>query len=69
MVEAGMPAAIALQTATSKAAKMLNIDDRLGSLEPGKLADIIAVKGNPLKDIHVMSKVTFVMKDGEIVKQ
>lgn len=69
MVEAGMPAAVALQTATSKAAKMLNVDDRLGSLEAGKLADIIAVKGNPLKDIHVMSKVTFVMKDGEIVKQ
>lgn len=69
MVEAGMSEAEALKTATVHAAKMLQVDDRLGSLEKGKLADIIAVQGNPLDDISVMSKVTFVMKDGEIIKQ
>jgi len=69
MVEAGMPPAKALQSAMLNAAKMLKIDDQLGSLESGKLADIVAVKGNPLEDISVMNRITFVMKDGAVVKQ
>lgn len=69
MVEAGMPPAKALQSAMLSAAKMLKIDDQLGSLESGKLADIVAVKGNPLEDISVMNRITFVMKDGAVIKQ
>lgn len=44
------------------------MDDNLGSIEPGKIADIIAVKGDPLSDIGLMEKVDFVMKNGEIYK-
>jgi len=43
------------------------MDDRIGSLEVGKLADIIAVKGNPMEDIGAMVRVVFVMKDGRVV--
>ncbi|OFC71535.1 metal-dependent hydrolase family protein [Alteromonas confluentis] len=69
MVEAGMPAAEALKSATIAPAKMLGINDQSGSIEKGKLADIIAVEGNPLENIQVMEKVVFVMKDGAIFKQ
>lgn len=68
MVEAGMPAEQALRSATMDAATMLGVSDTLGSIEVGKLADIIAVKGNPLEDIDVMMSVSFVMKDGAVVK-
>lgn len=68
MVEAGMPAEQALRSATMDAATMLGVSDSLGSIEAGKLADIIAVKGNPLDDIDVMMSVSFVMKDGAVVK-
>ncbi|WP_020531699.1 metal-dependent hydrolase family protein [Flexithrix dorotheae] len=68
MVEVGMPAMEAIQSATSVAATMLQVEDKLGSIEVGKLADIVAVDGDPLKDIQVMEKVTFVMKDGRIFK-
>ena len=47
---------------------MLRIDDILGSLEVGKIADIVAVDGNPLVDITVMERVVFVMKDGVVYK-
>ncbi|KFN49659.1 metal-dependent hydrolase family protein [Arenimonas composti] len=66
MVEAGMPAAMALQTATINAAEVLGVDDR-GRIAPGLLADIIAMPGDPLTDIHVVRRVDFVMKDGRIV--
>lgn len=66
MVEAGMPPMAAIQSATSVAAKFLEIDDRLGSLSPGKLADLIAVPGDPLADISTMRRVHFVMKDGVV---
>lgn len=69
MVEAGMPAMKAIQAATMESAKLLRIDDTLGSIEAGKLADIIAVDGDPLSDIKVMTKVSFVMKEGQLVKQ
>jgi imidazolonepropionase-like amidohydrolase len=68
MVEAGMPPMAAIQSATVIAAELLGVKDRLGSLETGKLADIIAVDGDPLQSINVMEKVTFVMKDGVVYK-
>lgn len=69
MTEAGMPAMTALQSATIESARLLGIADSLGSLKAGKIADIIAVPGNPLQDIQVMGKVSFVMKAGVIYKQ
>ena len=68
MVEGGMSPLEALQTATINAAKLLKIDDRLGTLEENKLADVIAVDGDPIKEIRSMQKVVFVMKEGEIFK-
>ncbi|MBX2842889.1 MAG: amidohydrolase family protein [Flammeovirgaceae bacterium] len=68
MVEGGMPAMEAIQSATVVAATMLQVEDKLGSIEDGKLADIVAVDGNPLKDIKVMEKIVFVMKDGKVFK-
>jgi imidazolonepropionase-like amidohydrolase len=69
MVEAGMPAMEAIKAATMVPAKYLKIDDRLGSIEKGKLADLIAVPGDPLSDITAMQRVSFVMKDGVVYKQ
>lgn len=69
MVESGMPAMEAIQSATTVAADFLGIADTQGSLEVGKQADIIAVPGNPLDDIAVMERVSFVMKGGTIYKQ
>ena len=68
MVEAGIPAAYALQSATLLAAEVLGVEDQ-GVIEPGKRADIVAVPGDPLKDIGVVMNVDFVMKDGVIYKQ
>ena len=69
MVAAGMPPAEALKSATVSTAELLGISDKLGSLEAGKLADIVAVSGNPLDDITVMEEVIFVMKDGTVYKR
>ncbi len=69
MVEAGMPASEALKSATVATADLLGISDTLGTLESGKLADIVAVEGNPLDDISIMQNVAFVMKDGVVYKQ
>ncbi|MFP2900038.1 metal-dependent hydrolase family protein [Corallococcus sp. 4LFB] len=66
LVEAGLTPAEALRTATVNAAELLGVADRLGTLEPGKLADVVAVPGDPLKDIRVTQKVFFVMKEGVI---
>ena len=67
-VEHGMSPLAALRSATLEAAELLGWADRVGSLEPGKLADLIAVDGNPLEDVHVLERVGFVMKDGRVVK-
>jgi imidazolonepropionase-like amidohydrolase len=67
MTGLGMSPAAALRSATTVAASLLGVDDR-GVLAAGKLADIIAVPGNPLDDIKVMERVAFVMKDGVVVK-
>ena len=69
MVEAGMKPADALLSATVNSADLLGISDILGTLEQGKLADIIAVQGDPLDDISLMESVSFVMKDGVVYKQ
>jgi imidazolonepropionase-like amidohydrolase len=68
MTEAGMPAIEAIQSATIKAAELLG-SDQLGVIESGKLADIIAVEGDPTKDINAMGRVQFVMKDGKIFRR
>lgn len=69
MVEGGMPPMTAIQSATSVAARFLGVDDRLGRVEGGLLADLVAVPGNPLEDIALMGQVDFVMKDGRIIRQ
>ncbi len=68
MVENGMPPLAAIQAATVEAARLLRVQDRLGAVEPGKLADVVAVRGDPLKNIEVMLDVAFVMKDGRVYK-
>ena len=68
MVEAGMPAMAAIQSATRVSAEMLRIDDDLGTLEAGKIADLVAVAGNPLEDISLLEDVQFVMKEGIVYK-
>lgn len=68
MTEVGMPAMEAIQSATLTAAKLLRIDDKLGSIEAGKIADIIAIKDDPLVNIAAMQTVSFVMKNGIIYK-
>lgn len=68
MVRYGMKPLDALRSATSAAAELMGWQDRVGSLEPGKLADIVAVEGNPEQDITVLSRVFFVMKDGVVYK-
>ena len=68
MVRLGMTPAAALRAATSVVAELLGVSDRLGSLEAGKLADIVAVPGDPLQDIRQTERVFFVMKEGEVFK-
>src|SRR5713101_1947938 len=69
MVKYGMTPMQAIQSATSNAADLLGKSNLLGSLQPGKYADIIAVSGNPLEDIRILENVKFVMKEGKIYKQ
>jgi imidazolonepropionase-like amidohydrolase len=68
MVKHGMPAGAAIEAATVNAAKLLGVDAEVGSLEIGKAADMIAVSGDPLRDVTVLKSVQFVMKDGVIHK-
>jgi imidazolonepropionase-like amidohydrolase len=68
MVEGGMPALETIRCATIHAADLLGVMDRLGSVEKGKLADIVAVEGDPIADIQAMGKVKFIMKDGVVYK-
>jgi imidazolonepropionase-like amidohydrolase len=66
LAEVGMTNAEILRAATLDAATLLRMDDRIGSIQVGKLADLVAVEANPLEDIRAMLKVVFVMKDGKI---
>ena len=67
MVDAGMPPMFCIQAATVSAAALLRQKD-LGSVAPGKIADVVAVPGNPIDDISLMKRVSFVMKDGVVYK-
>lgn len=69
MVEAGMPPLETIKAATLNAADLIGMKSSLGSIEPGKLADIIAVNGDPVQDITTMKNVVFVMKEGKVFKQ
>ncbi len=69
MVEFGMTPLQAIQAATINAASLLKQQDKLGSIEAGKLSDIIAVPGNPLEEIGVLENVSLVIKDGEIIRR
>jgi imidazolonepropionase-like amidohydrolase len=69
MVKYGMTPMQAIQAATTDAADLLGHSDVLGSIKPGKYADIVAVSGDPLADISVLENVQFVMKEGKVYKQ
>jgi imidazolonepropionase-like amidohydrolase len=68
MVEFGLPAMLALVAATSNAARLLRMQDQIGSVEQGKQADLLLVAGDPLADIAMMRRPTFVMKAGRVVR-
>jgi imidazolonepropionase-like amidohydrolase len=57
-----------LRAITTNAAEMLGWQDRIGAIEPGKFADVVAVAGDPLADIAEIERVRFVMKNGDVVK-
>lgn len=66
--QAGMPALDAIRAITVNAAEMLGWQDRIGAVEPGKFADLIAVAGDPITDITELERARFVMKDGHVIK-
>src|SRR5438552_11195999 len=66
--DAGMPALDVIRAITINAAEVLGWQDRIGTVEPGKFADIVAVSGDPLADITELERVRFVMKDGKVVR-
>lgn len=68
-VKLGMPPIQAIQTATVHASKLLGLEDRIGAIESGKFADLIAVEGDPTKDVTELERVKFVMKGGQVVKK
>ena len=69
MVKYGMKPIEAIRAATITAAELLGWSDRVGTIEPGKFADIVAVPGDPLTDIGVLEKVNFVMKGGTVYRR
>ena len=68
MVEYGMPPAAAVRSATSTNARLFHLDDRVGSVKAGLLADLIAVDGDPTTDIGALRKIKLVMKSGRIYR-
>jgi imidazolonepropionase-like amidohydrolase len=68
MVDLGLPAIDALKTATGNAADLFGIAQKVGTLEKGKLADVIAIPGDPTNDITATERVSFVMKEGKIIR-
>ena len=69
MVQFGMPLIDALRSATSVDARVLHMSDKIGSVKPGLFADLIAVEGDPTKDVSALRRVKFVMKGGVVFKQ
>jgi len=65
---AGMPAPDIIRSVTTNAAELLGWQDRVGAVEPGKLADLVAVSGDPVADATELERVRFVMKDGQVVR-
>jgi imidazolonepropionase-like amidohydrolase len=68
MVDFGMTPMQAIQSATSRAAELLEMDGRLGVIAPGAYADVVAVSGDPLANIKILENVGFVMKDGKVFR-
>ena len=68
MVREGMAPLAAIQSATIRAAELMGWEDRVGSVEPGKFADLIAVRENPLENVRSLEHLDFVMKDGRVVR-
>src|SRR5204862_683366 len=67
--KAGMPSLDVIRAITTNAAEMLGWQDRIGAVEPGKFADLVAVAGDPVADITELERVKFVMKNGEVVRK
>jgi imidazolonepropionase-like amidohydrolase len=65
---AGMPALDVIRAVTTSAAQMLGWEDRIGAVEPGKLADLVAVTGDPLADVSELLRIRFVMKSGKVIR-
>lgn len=63
-----MPSLDVIRAITTNAAEMLGWQDRIGTIEPGKFADLIAVAGDPIADISELERVRFVMKDGQVMR-
>jgi imidazolonepropionase-like amidohydrolase len=68
MTEAGMPVLEAIKCATINASELIGVSDKVGTIEAGKFADIVAVEGDPTQDVHAMGQMRFVMKDGVVYK-
>jgi len=69
MVDFGMGPMDAIQSATSRAAEMLDMEGKIGVVAPGAFADIVATSGDPLRDIKTLETVQFVMKDGKVFRE
>jgi imidazolonepropionase-like amidohydrolase len=66
--EAGMQPLDVIRAITTNAAEMLGWQDRVGGVEPGKFADLVAVTGDPIADVTELERVRFVMKDGQVIR-
>lgn len=66
--QAGMSALDVIRAVTVNAAEMLGWQEKIGAIEPGKFADLVAVAGDPIADITELERVRFVMKDGQVVR-